>query len=156
MLSWEYKNKSNQEFFRKNKVNFELLVAKTLINHHMQVFRTETGWELASPEWRDWDRTGRSMFPNARDGKWHSGTQTSKLQSMESAARSVYLTCLMRASLAKLTTDSTQYLPKWDSNSGPKCLSLLKKSLCKLMSPVYPIFYIVSTVNSWSQTCSEC
>ena len=25
---------------------------------------------LASPKWRDWDRTGKRMFPNARDGKF--------------------------------------------------------------------------------------
>ena len=56
------------------------------------IFGTETGPEMASPEWRDLDRPGQRMFPNARDGKfsgffwenpvpgkWHSGTQTSTI-----------------------------------------------------------------------------
>ena len=34
------------------------------------IFGTETGPEMASPEWRDWNGTGKRMFPNARDGKF--------------------------------------------------------------------------------------
>ena len=34
------------------------------------IFGTETGREMASPKWRDWDRTRKRMFPNAWDGKF--------------------------------------------------------------------------------------
>ena len=34
------------------------------------IFGTKTEWELASPEWWDWDRTGKRMFPKARHGKF--------------------------------------------------------------------------------------
>ena len=34
------------------------------------VFGTETGREMASPKWRDWDGTAKRMFLNARDGKF--------------------------------------------------------------------------------------
>ena len=36
----------------------------------MHKLGTETGQELASTEWRDWDRTGKGIFLNARDGKF--------------------------------------------------------------------------------------
>ena len=42
--------------------------------------RPKTRWEVASPECRDWARTGNILFLNARDAtfprKWYSGTQT--------------------------------------------------------------------------------